>query len=69
MPIREPRAATTGKPLNLRSSISPMASIIDASGEMQIGSGVMTSAAFMGNLFVYLNALDASRRRIKPTHA
>src|SRR6516225_4190993 len=33
-----------------RSSISRMASVIEASGEMQTGSGVMTSAAFMGVL-------------------
>src|SRR5262245_56975411 len=33
----------------------PMASLIEASGEMQTGSGVMTSAARMGNLLVRLN--------------
>jgi hypothetical protein len=32
-----------------------MASAIEASGEMQTGSGVMTSPAFMGNLLVRLN--------------
>jgi hypothetical protein len=38
-----------GKPLNLRSSISWMASVIEASGEMHTGSGVMTSAALMAS--------------------
>jgi hypothetical protein len=55
MPTTEPPASTTGRPLNLRSSISLMASVIEASGETQIGSGVMTSAAIMGNLLVRLN--------------
>src|SRR5215831_9890798 len=55
MPTTEPPASTTGRPLNLRSSISWMASVIEASGEMETGSGVMTSAALMGNLLVRLN--------------
>src|SRR5262245_35510329 len=49
IPTRAPRASTTGKPLNLRSSIRRMASVIEASGEMHTGSGVMTSAALMAS--------------------
>src|SRR5262249_28421163 len=62
IPTRAPRASMTGKPLNLRSSISRMASVIEASGEMHTGSGVMTSAALMAypphlNFRAYLSAL------------
>src|SRR5215831_17951139 len=49
IPTRAPRASTTGKPLNLRSSIRRMASVTEASGEMHTGSGVMTSAALMAS--------------------
>src|SRR5215831_2817036 len=49
IPTRAPRASTTGKPLNLRSSINRMASVIEASGEIDTGSGVMTSAALMAS--------------------
>src|SRR5262249_1727552 len=49
IPTRRPPASTTGKPLNLRSSISRMASVIEASGEIHMGSGVMTSAALMAS--------------------